>query len=410
MTQYTEFSLNEKIILIMVGLPARGKSYTSNNLQRYLSWSGLKCKVFNSGNIRRKYHPDKKTADFFDPKNINNYNLRNEISNTCFDMMIDYMKNEGQIGIFDATNTTIERRKKICEKIKSTKLKFKCIFIEIITNDDKLIENNLKLKMLSPDYVSIDSNIAYNDFSLRLKHYISKYQKITDSEQINYIKVFKEYNSIVTHNVFGAIETTITSYLQNLQINKNPIYISRHGESIYNTQDRIGGDSELTLNGEQYSIKLSEFMKSENNNFKTYTSCFKRTIMTGKYITENKISCNLLNEINAGICEHMTYKEVEKKFPELYESRKKNKLEFRYPEGESYLDLVEKLKLFVLNLECIDTPILIISHRAVIRILLSYYLNINLKEITSIDVKLNQLIKLTPSSSNYKIEYIDLTP
>ena len=151
-------------------------------------------------------------------------------------------------------------------------------------------------------------------------------------------------------------------------------------------------------------------MKSENNNFKTYTSCFKRTIMTGKYITENKISCNLLNEINAGICEHMTYKEVEKKFPELYESRKKNKLEFRYPEGESYLDLVEKLKLFVLNLECIDTPILIISHRAVIRILLSYYLNINLKEITSIDVKLNQLIKLTPSSSNYKIEYIDLTP
>ena len=37
----------------MVGLPARGKTYISRKICRYLSWLGYKCKVFNIGNYRR---------------------------------------------------------------------------------------------------------------------------------------------------------------------------------------------------------------------------------------------------------------------------------------------------------------------------------------------------------------------
>ena len=75
MSYYLSFSMEKKIILIMVGLPARGKSYTSNNLQRYLSWSGLKCRVFNSGNLRRERYPDKTEHNFFDPNNQYNYKI-----------------------------------------------------------------------------------------------------------------------------------------------------------------------------------------------------------------------------------------------------------------------------------------------------------------------------------------------
>ena len=39
--------MNErKLLVVMVGLPARGKSYTSLKLCRYLNWMGCKAEVF----------------------------------------------------------------------------------------------------------------------------------------------------------------------------------------------------------------------------------------------------------------------------------------------------------------------------------------------------------------------------
>lgn len=42
-----------KIVVAMVGLPARGKSYLSNRLMRYLRWLEYEVKVFNVGQLRR---------------------------------------------------------------------------------------------------------------------------------------------------------------------------------------------------------------------------------------------------------------------------------------------------------------------------------------------------------------------
>lgn len=42
-----------KIVVAMVGLPARGKSYLSNRLMRYLRWLEYNVEVFNVGQLRR---------------------------------------------------------------------------------------------------------------------------------------------------------------------------------------------------------------------------------------------------------------------------------------------------------------------------------------------------------------------
>jgi 6-phosphofructo-2-kinase len=42
-----------KLVIIMVGLPARGKSYITKKLQRYLSWQQHNSRIFNVGNRRR---------------------------------------------------------------------------------------------------------------------------------------------------------------------------------------------------------------------------------------------------------------------------------------------------------------------------------------------------------------------
>ena len=52
-------------------------------------------------------------------------------------------------------------------------------------------------------------------------------------------------------------------YNKNFDIpNGRIIYLSRHGESEYNVEDRIGGDSNLTLRGQQYAQALGVYLNS----------------------------------------------------------------------------------------------------------------------------------------------------
>ena len=43
-----------KILVITVGLPARGKTHISRSLERYLRWMGVKTQVVSLGDYRRR--------------------------------------------------------------------------------------------------------------------------------------------------------------------------------------------------------------------------------------------------------------------------------------------------------------------------------------------------------------------
>ncbi|KAF9967538.1 hypothetical protein BGZ65_013022, partial [Modicella reniformis] len=55
------------IAIILVGLPARGKTAISRSLFRYLRWLGVQTKVFSVGNYRRQIVGVEVTNDFFSP-------------------------------------------------------------------------------------------------------------------------------------------------------------------------------------------------------------------------------------------------------------------------------------------------------------------------------------------------------
>lgn len=60
------------------------------------------------------------------------------------------------------------------------------------------------------------------------------------------------------------------------------------------------------------------------------TSTLQRTIQTAAHLPFQQRRVAALNEINAGICEHMTYKEVAITYPAVHEARSKDKLGFRW--------------------------------------------------------------------------------
>ena len=52
-----------KLILAMVGLPARGKSFISHKLEAFLNWSGQLTKIFNAGQKRRSEAPEASASE-----------------------------------------------------------------------------------------------------------------------------------------------------------------------------------------------------------------------------------------------------------------------------------------------------------------------------------------------------------
>ena len=411
-----DFKINDyKILIALVGLPARGKSFTSSRLSNYLNWYGIKCKIFNAGEYRRNLLSGFQDSNFFDARNNNNQREKEQIALNCLSDLLLWLRQEGDIAIFDATNTTIERRNLIKQTIDNTSEKIKLIFLEMITNNQEIINQNLELKMQSPDYINNnkDSNFALEDFKKRMAFYEDIYQTLDQTENYSFIKKINVNEQIILNKVFGITESLITNFLMNLKIVNCPIYLSRHGQSQYNIEEKIGGDSSLSDMGIQYAVRLSDYLNQElnDNQFTIFTSCLKRTNETASYLNKknaNLINSRLLNEIQAGICENLSISEVKHKLPHIITERNNNKLVYRYPEGESYLDIIERLQYFILQILSIDKPIVIIAHQAINRVLLGYIMGYPLEQIPHLNCNLNEVIKFTPNSKGYTQEIIKL--
>ena len=108
-----------------------------------------------------------------------------------------------------------------------------------------------------------------------------------------------------------------------------------------------------------------------------YTSGLRRTKQTATPLREKlgfkATEFSQLNEINAGVCDGLTYDELRRKMPEVFASRKKDKFGYRYPRGESYLDLICRLEAMIYELERSRQPLFIVSHQAVMRCLYCYF-------------------------------------
>ncbi|XP_047972565.1 6-phosphofructo-2-kinase/fructose-2,6-bisphosphatase-like [Salvia hispanica] len=386
------------LAIVLVGLPARGKTFTAAKLTRYLRWLGHDTKHFNVGKYRRLKHGVNKTADFFSGDNPEGIEARNEVAALAMEDMISWMQEGGQVGIFDATNSTRKRRNML---MKMAEGECKIIFLETLCNDRNIIERNIRLKVQqSADYAEEpDFEAGYQDFKVRLENYEKVYEPVEEGSYIKMIDMVSgNGGQIQVNNISGYLPGRIVFFLVNTHLTPRPILLTRHGESRYNVRGRIGGDSAISDSGELYAKKLANFVERRLKNEKAasiWTSTLQRTILTAGPIGGfPKIQWRALDEINSGVCDGMTYEEIKKNMPEEYESRKKDKLRYRYPRGESYLDVIQRLEPVIIELERQRAPVVVISHQAVLRALYAYFADRPLKEIPHIEMPLHTIIEI----------------
>ena len=101
-----------------------------------------------------------------------------------------------------------------------------------------------------------------------------------------------------------------------------------------------------------------------------------------------------MDEIDAGICDGMTYEEIKRDLPDEFRARGSDKFRYRYPRGESYADVIQRLEPVIVDLERQRQPILVVAHQAIIRALYGYLTGRPQEECPHVPIPLHTLVEL----------------
>ncbi|KAL9714293.1 Fructose-2,6-bisphosphatase [Leucoagaricus gongylophorus] len=311
-------------------------------------------------------------------------------------MLIQWLKEGGNVGIHDATNSTRARRAWIEERVKREK-GLDIIFLESLCDDPAVIAANVALKVSSgdPDYKDMSPEDAKRDFLRRIQEYEKVYETITE-DHLSYLRIVNVGSNVTVSNIHGYLASRIAFYLMNLHLKPRSIYLSRHGESQFNVEGKIGGDSLLSPRGMQYADALPDLITDNIGDapLTVWTSTLKRTIQTGSKLPYPKLTWKSLDELDAGVCDGMTYEEIEQAYPDDFANRDEDKFNYRYRGGESYRDVVVRLEPVIMELERQEN-ILIIGHQAILRCLYAYFHNLPQADLPYIKIPLHTVVKLT---------------
>nr|KAF6379794.1 hypothetical protein mMyoMyo1_015041 [Myotis myotis] len=148
-------------VIVMVGLPARGKTYISKKLTRYLNWIGVPTKAFNVGEYRSEAVKHYSSYNFFCPDNQ-----------------------------------------------EATRVRKQCALAAL--GDVKIVATNIReVKISSPDYKDCNSAEAMEDFVKRIHCYEASYQPLDPDKcdrDLSLIKVIDVGRRLVVNRVQDHIQ------------------------------------------------------------------------------------------------------------------------------------------------------------------------------------------------------------
>ncbi|KAF9358960.1 hypothetical protein BGX26_000502 [Mortierella sp. AD094] len=405
--------------IILVGLPARGKTAISRSLSRYLRWLGVQTKVFSVGNYRRQIVGVEVTNDFFSPANKATADMRAKIANACLDDMVQWFAEGGQVGILDGSNTTEERRQELVERLKACNVH--PMFIETICDNPDIVDANIRsVKVSSPDYVGWDRADAVEDFKRRIENHVPFYATINDLS-LSFVKVINAGEKIIVNNAQGFLQSKIVYFLTNLHISRRKIFFARNGVSL--NEQSYRADAPLAPAGHRYAENLKNFLLQLRENqalssptttaaqesprqLAVWTSSRKRSFQTAAHFLDHEEIIvrqrSVLAERNPGICDQMSAQEIQEKYPDECQRATNDPYRHRFPRAESYYDLANRLEKVILELEREKNDVLIVAHESVIRCLYGYLHGLPEAEIPSLEIPEEVLLELTPTA--YAIE------
>ncbi|CAH0476592.1 unnamed protein product [Peronospora belbahrii] len=427
----------DKLVLVMVGLPARGKSFIAKKLWKFFCWKGLKCQVFNVGQLRRATSSGaKQDHSFFDPTNTQAKEERERLAFESLKQVQRWLIGEdgergGDVAVFDATNTTKMRRKMLRDMFHAFadqhKTSVHVVFVESICTSDAVINANIKQKVeSSPDYRSMPKEEAFADLKQRLKNYEAAYEALEDEEDCSYIKLFDMQSKVHAKGIYGHVAKSILPYMMSFHIEHRPIWLVRAGhctEVKRDFRDIIKDpcvaprSAHLSPLGVDFAYRLGVFVKQrtvvwmENEGITSedssteclvMTSTLPRAVQTADFLPSGKrMQMATLNPLDKGECYGMTMDQMKEAMPEAFAAYEKDPWRTRFPGGESYQDLMLRLEPLLIDIEQHTGPVLVVSHISTLQVLYSYFLGVPIESCPDLEIPFHSVLELVPNQDGW---------
>lgn len=419
---WATLGLERPLVIAMVGLPARGKSYIVKMLIRYLTWISYEAEVFNVGSYRRKIGLASADSSFFSSSNKDAAQVREDMAAHVQDEMYTWLQSgtvKGRVAIFDATNTTRARRYAVCQRARRENAQM--LFVESICDDEKVLNSNYELKLQNADYMGMDPDQARKDFMARVVAYEKVYESIQDDEDhgnISYLKLINVGQKTITRGCSGYLPSQVAFYLQNVHIQPRKIYFSLAAETTRHVAVD-SADCQITAAGRQYSLDFANYFDSRRIINPTSPS-EEHIILCGTSERANATLVNLqrifpcfstvlLNDLREGDFEGLTNAQIKKDHNAEYLKKKQDPNHYRSPGGgESFLDVVERTRPIVIELERQRKNVIVIAGYAVLKCLLAYFGgNPESNDISKMKFKMHHIYELTPGPFGCTIREIN---
>ena len=309
---------DDHYVLVLVGLPASGKSFLARKLRNYLAFfHGVQVRSFNVGEYRRAGIGYFQKAEFFDPTNADAVAARKACSAEALSdlkawiaggepvVLPGHSRNRSAIveeesafasagfgsrsaevyngdtpsddpsahptfrsgvrfAVFDATNGTQARRQWVLDELADSNLiPHHIIFIETLVKDPVMVEANIKTGASRPDYASMEPTAALVDYARRVELYRTTYESLSeeDESQLSWMRLTDGGRSTCMNRLHGYLPGKIMQFLSSLHTMPRNLYMTRHGQSEYNVLRKVGGDAGLSPLGEEYAVGLAKFVR-----------------------------------------------------------------------------------------------------------------------------------------------------
>ncbi|SCV00706.1 LAMI_0G06810g1_1 [Lachancea mirantina] len=220
---FADAPILDKTVIVLVGLPASGKSTISNHLQHYLkqtpATAHLRCKIFNAGQVRRKLScrgrpmmlANNSSEDLFNPKNTMKKEKYAKI--TLEQLFGELDRDLCDVAIFDATNSTEARRAFLFHEIRSYNARLTGEFritpmvLQVGCVNENFVKFNIHNKTFNQDYFDKPYDFAVRDFARRLTHYSSQFvafDKLEFDRHVAEGKLVNEDTGLFWFNIVNA--------------------------------------------------------------------------------------------------------------------------------------------------------------------------------------------------------------
>ncbi|WP_054870644.1 alpha-ribazole phosphatase [Caloranaerobacter sp. TR13] len=161
------------------------------------------------------------------------------------------------------------------------------------------------------------------------------------------------------------------------------LILIRHGETQANVERIYSGwtDFPLTEKGKQQINSILDILSKANIDI-LYSSPLSRALVTAEIISKHigkKIYVSeKLKEMNFGIFEGKSYIEISETHHLEWERWINDNIKYRIPNGESLTDMYNRVTQFIDGLKDKTGTFLLVTHAGVIRIVITYLLNLNI--------------------------------